>query len=169
MKETFSEVLMFMIPPMLVNGTLNLLYPLRKKISFFAKLDRPIDFGKSFFDGRRILGDSTTLPGILVAVVIGPIAGVIFYGSLYLGFIAGVCTYLGHAAGSFIKRRANVSDSKFLPIIDHSDYIIFTGLVWLYLELISLPIFLISWVVILVIQPVFCYIGYKLGLRAEPL
>ncbi len=165
MKEIFINVFIFLIPPMIVNGSFNFLSPLRRKNSFFAKLDRPIDFGKLFFDGRRILGDSTTFPGIIVAIIVGPIVGFIVYNSLYIGLLIGICTYLGHAVGSFLKRRVGISDGKFLPVIDHSDYIMFNGIVWLVLGLLSFKIFLISWLTILIIHPMFCYLGYKLGIR----
>jgi CDP-2,3-bis-(O-geranylgeranyl)-sn-glycerol synthase len=167
MQEIFIEVFTFLIPPMIVNGSLNFLHPLRKNSEFFAKLDKPIDGHKNFFDGKRILGESTTFPGIIVVIIIGPAIGYLIYNSLFLGLIVGICTYLGHASGSFLKRRINIPDGKFLPIIDHGDYIIFTGLVWLAMGLISFKIFLISWVTILIIHPIFCYLGYKLGIRSE--
>ncbi len=167
MQEIFIEVFTFLIPPMVVNGSLNFLHPLRKQSNFFANLDKPIDGNKNFLDGKRILGDSTTFPGIFVAIIVGPILGYFVYSSVYLGLIAGICTYLGHASGSFIKRRFNIPDGKFLPIIDHSDYVIFTGLVFLLIGMISPRIFLISWFTILIIHPGFCYFGYKLGIRSE--
>lgn len=167
MLEIFVKVFWFLLPPMIVNGSLNLLNPLRRKSQLFLKLDKPIDFGKNFFDGKRMLGDSTTFPGIFVALIVGLTVGWVFYKSFIAGPIIGTCTYLGHAFGSFIKRGAGIEDHKFLPIIDHSDYIILNGIIWMLLGLLSFKIFLISWITTLIVHPIFCYLGYKLGIRTR--
>jgi CDP-2,3-bis-(O-geranylgeranyl)-sn-glycerol synthase len=153
---------------MLVNGSLNLLYPLRG-YNVIKKIDRPIDLKKSLFDNNRILGDSTTFAGIFVSLLVGALSGYIVYENFMIGLVVGASTYIGHALGSFTKRRLGIDDGKFLPIVDHGDYIFVNGLVFMFLNLIDYKIFLLSLIITLIIQPVFCYVGYRLKIRQNPL
>lgn len=91
----------------------------------------PLDFGREFRDGRRILGDGVTWRGTIIGTGIGTaigilqgiIAGDIFYGAL-LGFSLGLGALLGDAAGSFIKRRINIGRGRPAPILDQLDFVI---------------------------------------------
>ena len=91
----------------------------------------PLDFGREFRDGRRILGDGVTWRGTIIGTGIGTaigilqgiIAGDIFYGAL-LGFSLGLGALLGDAAGSFIKRRINIGRGRPAPILDQLDFVV---------------------------------------------
>ncbi|NJE08344.1 CDP-2,3-bis-(O-geranylgeranyl)-sn-glycerol synthase [Thermococcus sp. M39] len=76
----------------------------------------PMDFGKKFRDGRRILGDGKTWRGFFGGLFTGTLIAVVqyyitpnFYGSftmaLKLGFALSLGALLGDLIGSFIKRR----------------------------------------------------------------
>ncbi|HIP89546.1 MAG TPA: CDP-2,3-bis-(O-geranylgeranyl)-sn-glycerol synthase [Thermococcus paralvinellae] len=76
----------------------------------------PMDFGRKFRDGRRILGDGKTWRGFLGGLLTGTLIAAIqycltpdFYGSLdtalKLGFALSLGALLGDLIGSFIKRR----------------------------------------------------------------
>jgi len=69
----------------------------------------PVDLGRYFIDGRRVLGDGKTLEGFALGVSAGVITGLVlssiglheFLSSFLLAFGAMV----GDLVGSFIKRR----------------------------------------------------------------
>lgn len=83
-----------------------------------------VDFGRKFFDGRRILGDGKTWSGFFGGSLIGVGLGVVIYyitkvpflgylGHYYPGVIASLAiivpmsfgSLIGDMAGSFLKRR----------------------------------------------------------------
>ena len=79
----------------------------------------PMDFGKKFKDGRRILGDGKTWRGFFGGLLAGTLVAVIqyyltpnFYGSLAmalkLGFALSLGALLGDLIGSFVKRRVGM-------------------------------------------------------------
>lgn len=79
----------------------------------------PMDFGKNFVDGKRILGDGKTWRGFFGGLCTGIFVAVIqyyitpnFYGSLTmalkLGFALSLGALLGDLIGSFIKRRVGM-------------------------------------------------------------
>ncbi len=80
---------------------------------------KPIDGGRFWRDGRRILGDGKTWRGFAGGVAIGTAVGVFqyfitpsFYGSfrtaLLLAFALSFGALFGDLVGSFFKRRANL-------------------------------------------------------------
>ncbi len=79
----------------------------------------PIDGGKNWRDGRRILGDGKTWRGFLGGLTCGTLTGLIqyfltpgFYGNLrtaaLLAFLLALGALTGDLVGSFFKRRANL-------------------------------------------------------------
>ncbi|ASI99421.1 CDP-2,3-bis-(O-geranylgeranyl)-sn-glycerol synthase [Thermococcus celer] len=80
---------------------------------------RPIDGGRTWRDGRRLLGDGKTWRGLAGGVTIGTLVGVLqyyitpgYYGSLktavLLAFLLSFGALIGDLTGSFIKRRVNL-------------------------------------------------------------
>ncbi len=143
---------------------------------------RPIDFGKNFFDGRRILGDGKTIRGFISGIICGIITALIFaplYEILtdkleaieileyaFLGFLLGFGTVLGDSMGSFIKRRFNVKRGETFPILDQLDFmlgaILMLWLVWSPVT-ISLELF---FAILIMTGPLHLfgnYMAYKLG------
>lgn len=98
----------------------------------FSKLLRrrhPIDFGKYFLDGRRILGDGKTIEGFLVGVLIGSIAGhltLATYTNPSLGstFVLSFGAMLGDSVGSFAKRRMGIPQGQNVLPLDQSMFIL---------------------------------------------
>ncbi|ASA78413.1 CDP-2,3-bis-(O-geranylgeranyl)-sn-glycerol synthase [Thermococcus sp. 5-4] len=79
----------------------------------------PIDGGRNWRDGRRILGDGKTWRGFFGGLACGTLTGVVqyfltpgFYGDLrtaaLLAFLLALGALLGDLIGSFLKRRANL-------------------------------------------------------------
>ncbi len=96
----------------------------------------PIDFGKNFFDGRRILGGGKSIKGtaaglffafigVLTISLVFPETGDVL-GANYLayGMLLAVGAILGDFAGSFAKRRLNVPRGKSIFLLDQLDFII---------------------------------------------
>ena len=88
----------------------------------------PLDFGRSFIDGRRIFGDGKTVQGFILGVALGVSAG------LFQEFITGPLTYrglslslgsvLGDLAGSFVKRRLGFERGELAPLLDQTDFLV---------------------------------------------
>lgn len=161
------NIILFLIPAIFFNFSLNVFYEF-KRLFGFIKFDYPFDFKIKFFDGNRILGESTTWGGLLVVILLGFISD--FW--LDIGFsliLFGLLVFFGHALGSFIKRRFNYERGRFMPIIDHGDYIIFSGIFFLINNKIEFNTFIISLLLVLLFQPLVTFIFYKIGLRDNPL
>ncbi|RDD53518.1 MAG: CDP-2,3-bis-(O-geranylgeranyl)-sn-glycerol synthase [Candidatus Korarchaeota archaeon NZ13-K] len=100
--------------------------------SYFANMSpvifgggRPLDMGRNFLDGRRILGDHKTLRGFLSGLVVGSLVGLI-QGRLLQGFALSLGAMVGDCFGSFLKRRMGISEGKPAPILDQEGFLIFS-------------------------------------------
>ncbi len=106
---------------------------------------RPLDFGRKFLDGRRILGDGKTIRGffggifggILIAhvqILIENTFGFSLYSSLgyleflHLTFLLSFGSMVGDSFGSFIKRRFGFERGRSFPILDQLTFLIFAYL-----------------------------------------
>ncbi len=91
--------------------------PIVARHIFKNRFSAPIDFNKSFFDKKPILGTHKTWRGLLVAVVITSItSGFCGYG-FKLGAMVGFYSMTGDLMASFIKRRLNLeSGAKFTGV-----------------------------------------------------
>jgi CDP-2,3-bis-(O-geranylgeranyl)-sn-glycerol synthase len=153
------------IPLWIVNGGLNFLYPLKQRYPYLSKIDRPIDTGAVFWDGRRLFGDSTTILGIVVALTIS------FLLTLFIPldyFVVFLGAYGGHMIGSFIKRRMGKSDGEYVPVIDHGDAIITLAFLYALQARFTLPVLITSICITLVLYPLVCKVAYTLKLRKYP-
>ena len=152
----------------------------------------PLDFGKTFRDGRRILGDGKTFRGTFLGAFCGIFAGLI------LNFVASACpslglpgfgegielilvlvglsfgAMLGDIVASFFKRRMGLTRGAPLFLIDQLDFVFgswaLTFLLapgWFQENFTSLII-----IIVLVITPLLHritnVIGYKIKAKKEP-
>ncbi|MGQ9459994.1 MAG: CDP-2,3-bis-(O-geranylgeranyl)-sn-glycerol synthase [Candidatus Bathyarchaeaceae archaeon] len=99
----------------------------------------PLDAGRTFFDGKPILGSHKTLRGFFFGLVIGTLVGflqtVLFqhvlsqydarfqYGVL-LGFMLSLGALVGDSLESFVKRRLDLPPGASLPIADQLDFVV---------------------------------------------
>lgn len=164
----FKEVLQFAAPCWLVNMSLNSIYIFKTQFPNLAKYDYPIDGCKNLLDGHRALGNSTTWPGLVVAIIAGSLLSIIFSFNLGLGMIFGLSVYFGHALGSFIKRRAGYPDGKYMPFVDHGDYIVTTGIILGLLHQFTWLAILIGVIITYIVHPIVTYIAYLLKLHKYP-
>ncbi len=132
----------------------------------------PMDFGKSFFDKRRIFGSNKTFRGFFFGLAVG--AGVGFVECLLFRYpwpfliLAPLGALLGDLTGAFLKRRLDIAPGGLLPIVDQIDFVV-GALVF------SLPLMIISWqlavVVLLITPPIHLFtnfLAYKLKLKKNP-
>lgn len=148
------------------NISLNLLYVLKHSFPRIVDLDRPIDGGINFWDRRRFIGDSTTILGLVVALVCSLVA---FYSGLFdnvVAILTPFLVYAGHMIGSFIKRRMN-KNNTFVPFVDHGDYVLASGLVLCSLGYVSVSLALVCLLLTYILHPIAVLLAFKLGLRKE--
>lgn len=131
-----------------------------------------MDFGKNFFDGKRIFGDNKTFRGFFFGLAIGMLVGladVLVFGLPMPFFVLNpLGTLLGDLAGAFLKRRLGIAPGKPLPIADQIDFVI--GAL-----LFSIPLGILSWeltvTVLLITPPIHLFtnfLAYKLKLKTNP-
>jgi CDP-2,3-bis-(O-geranylgeranyl)-sn-glycerol synthase len=100
---------------------------------------QPMDFGRTFFDGKPFLGYHKTFRGFLAGIIVGTFVGLVqtllfeqflfqispqFQYSILLGFTLSLGALTGDLIESFIKRRLNRSPGSSLPVADQIDFIL---------------------------------------------
>jgi CDP-2,3-bis-(O-geranylgeranyl)-sn-glycerol synthase len=147
---------------------------------------RPIDGGRSWKDGRRLLGDGKTWRGLAGGVLAGIAVG---GAGMWLQALAGwqlpshtavtVCTFaagalLGDLAKSFLKRRLGKAKGDAWPVADQYDLVagalLLTALLapsWLF-STITLPIFI--WILIAtpILHRITNIAGHRMGVKEVP-
>jgi len=133
----------------------------------------PIDGGRLFLDGKRILGDGKTVEGFLIGVAAGTLTGLILQLlSLHTVIEAlplSLGALLGDCLGSFIKRRMGLKRGDSLHVADQLLFLVFS--LTLYSLAFKPPP--LSWVLfLLVFTPIAHrltnYVAYRLGLKPVP-
>ena len=156
----------------------------------------PMDFGRNWFDGRRILGSSKTWSGFLFGtfaavpiallqawlILIAPpnLQLVPHYGPTVLAavpvaFLLTGGALTGDAVGSFIKRRLRFESGRRVIGLDQLPFVLVPiGLgLWLYPS-IFVPTFFsleaLLWVLLLTVglHTLFNWIGFKIGTKKVP-
>jgi len=90
----------------------------------------PIDRGRNFIDGSRILGDNKTDRGFAYGFLLGIVAGLaeaaLFanYALVAVGIVASFGALLGDLLGAFLKRRLDIPPGSPLPVVDQLDFIL---------------------------------------------
>lgn len=109
---------------------------------------RPIDFGRNFVDGERVLGAHKTFRGFVSGLVVGALVGAVcsyvFSKNLFtVAILASLGALLGDMAGAFVKRRLKIKPGAPLPIVDQLDFVIGAIILVSLFSMISLPVVLI--------------------------
>ncbi len=131
-----------------------------------------MDFGKNFFDGKRVFGNNKTFRGFLFGFAIGVMVGlmeiVAFHFPIFFAFLIPLGALLGDLAGAFLKRRIGIAPGGLLPIVDQVDFV--AGAI-----VFSIPLAIVSWqlavTVLLITPPIHLftnYLAYKLKLKKNP-
>jgi len=93
----------------------------------------PLDFGKNWRDGRRILGDGKTIRGLIGGTACGILAGLIqmqlaLFPDLGRFTLTAIITLsfgalLGDIIKSFFKRRLGFARGAEFPLVDQLDFV----------------------------------------------
>ncbi len=172
----FWRALYFLISPY----TANAFPPL-------AKGKRAIDFGKNFFDGKRLFGDGKTWEGLFAGILGGTLCGTIawfFYPFLneiaqshnfslpyispFTAFIISLGALIGDIAGSFIKRRLGMKRGAPAPGLDQLDFIFGAYAFGMFFTDVSLEMFLWTLLITPLIHRLANILGYLAKLKKEP-
>ncbi len=155
---------MFYLPAMTANAA-----------PVFIRRGKPIDGGKKFIDGKRILGDGKTYEGFIVGLYFGLIV-IAFYiilaentSYIYWGVPSVLGALLGDMLGSFIKRRLSIPRGGKAFLLDQLDFF-FGATLGLIVGgvFVSLHIVLCGLFIILVLHIATNRIAYMLGLKDVP-
>lgn len=162
--DLLSQSIVFMLPVWAANIVCNLLHFAKKH---FKVYDAAADLGRVFYDNNRIVGEGITWIGLILCFLS---AGSISWlqGRGAEGILLGLGVWLGGGVGSFIKRRFSLSQGDFFPILDHSDYVIGAFAFYALVQPLDLRMVAVSLFITLVFHPVFCVIGYFLGIKDHP-
>ncbi|MCJ7714135.1 CDP-2,3-bis-(O-geranylgeranyl)-sn-glycerol synthase [Candidatus Bathyarchaeota archaeon] len=155
------EALLFIFPAYCANAT-----------PVLAGGGLTMDFGKNFYDGKRVFGSNKTFRGFFFGLTIGILVGFVelflFDFPLLFVLLPPLGALLGDLTGAFIKRRLGISPGHLLPIVDQIDFVI--GALFF-----SIPLSIIYWelavAVILITPPIHLLtnlIAYTLGLKKHP-
>lgn len=169
--ESFAELVLFLVPIYVANS-----------IPVVLGGGTPLDFGKKFTDGRRLLGEGKTVRGFVSGVLGGTLAGgivalmltLVFFQTAQLQFIGAFLlslgTMTGDAFGSFLKRRFNMK--RGMPFIPDSIVFMVFALVFVFpvvntllYELSNLGFFFI---LTIILHPLTNTLANRLGLKNVP-
>jgi CDP-2,3-bis-(O-geranylgeranyl)-sn-glycerol synthase len=149
----------------------------------------PIDMGKKFRDGRRILGDGKTFRGFLFGVLGGVFTGIIQYGVenifgfsifstlplpsfLILSSLLSFGALTGDIFGSFVKRRVGFERGRSFPVLDQLGFLVFAFLFAsihpAFGTLYTPDVILTGIIITPILHVVTNIIAYKLGLKEVP-
>lgn len=129
---------------------------------------RPIDGGRLFADGRRILGNSKTWRGLVGAILTSALLGSLLGYTLGVGMVVGATAMLGDMLSSFTKRRIGLESSAQAPLLDQVPESLFPALA-------LREVFALSWLDIgvitltfILLEVIFSKLFYYLGVRKRP-
>ncbi len=152
------------LPAMIANGS---------PVVFKGK--NPLDMGKNFIDGHRILGDGKTVEGFIVGILAGTVFGAIeaalAWNTRYIaiGFLGGLGAMLGDVAGSFIKRRLGYKRGHPVLILDQLDFALCSTVFYYLYDIEMNPIsLLLIYVTIFLLHILTNRLAYKTGLKNVP-
>jgi len=156
----------------------------------------PMDFGRNWFDGRRILGTSKTWSGFLFGTFVAvpivllqawliliappnlqlvPLYADTVYAALPVAFLLTGGALAGDALGSFIKRRLGWASGARVVGLDQLPFVLVPiGLgLWLYPSIFGPTFFSLEallWVLLLTVglHTLFNWIGFKIGTKRVP-
>lgn len=129
---------------------------------------RPLDGGRTWFDRRRVFGDSKTVRGLALSVaasaVLGPLLGI----SVSLAALAALAAMAGDLLSSFIKRRLHQASGAAMIGLDQIPESLFPLLVLRRAFLLSSAEILAGVLVFMIIELSVSRIAYGLRMRKRP-
>lgn len=172
--ENIIFALLFFLPA----GISNMTPVFSNKVPGLRDWKTPLDLGKNY-RGQRILGQNKTWRGLVSGVVMGTLVGYILsqtyfseYNTVLFVLTAASMSLgalVGDAVESFFKRQHGIKSGQPWFPFDQTDYII-GGLVFT-LPFTFIPFWLVLWIVGIYfgLHLLSSYIGYRLGLKDQPI
>ncbi|MDI9620045.1 MAG: CDP-2,3-bis-(O-geranylgeranyl)-sn-glycerol synthase [Candidatus Nezhaarchaeota archaeon] len=108
--ELVASAILFALPAYIANAA-----PLI--LARFVVNRKPMDLGRCWVDGRRILGDNKSIEGFASGVLAGLLVGTVLDDAAR-GFLMGLGAMIGDVLGSFVKRRLNIEEGASAPVLD---------------------------------------------------
>ena len=147
------------------NIALNLIYVIKRYFPETKKYDYPLDCGLKYRK-ERLLGDSITMQGLIISLIISLALEIATQQTMWT--IVPLAVYGGDILGSFIKRRLHCRRGDYLPIIDHGNYMILLGLIFLIAGYADIWFVLLAILLNYILHPLACWLAFKLKLRQLP-
>ena len=153
---------------------------------------KPLDFGRNFIDGDRLIGNGVTWRGTIVGTIIGVLIGLIqgsvafYYGNIFnlipgvmiqgpiptsilqgaiIGLFLGGGALIGDACGSFLKRRIGLERGKPAPFLDQLDFVIGALVFASIIVVIPLNMILLIIIITVVLHLLTNIIAYLIGMK----
>lgn len=128
----------------------------------------PLDGGRLLADGRRLLGETKTVRGVVLAVVTVTPAAVLFGHAWWVGALFALASLVGDAASSFVKRRLGIESSGRASGLDQIPEALLPLLVC-YRSLDLTPLLVAAVVVLFTVgQMMISPLMFRLGIRHRP-
>ena len=133
----------------------------------------PIDFNKTFLDGKPIFGSHKTIRGFFAGLIVGTLVGFVqntaFQFNVLLGFVLSLGALVGDLFDSFVKRRLGFPPGSSFPIADQLDFVVGALLFSLLVPpLPDLPRILIVLIVTPPIHLLTNFLAFRLGVKSTP-
>ena len=153
--------LLFLI--LIANGA-----PILGAVVFRSSFDHPLDNGVIFGDGRPLFGESKSWRGILLALLLTPLASILVGLGWLLGIVVAVFAMLGDLFSSFIKRRMGMPSSSMALGLDQVPEVLFPLLACDWLVEMTLQQIGLLVLLFFVLELVLSRILYWLHIRSQP-
>jgi CDP-diglyceride synthetase len=169
MPHLFLSILIFSVPCWITNISFQCIRAVKDRIPHHHWLRKSkIDsFDFIFFDSKPFIGSGLRITSLVPILILPFFFNLFLPISLIYYFSITSLVFLGDLIGSIIKRRLGYKKGEFAPFIDHGDYILLTGSVFVYEGYISLEIFILSLLLTYLLHPIVCMIGYKLQFKKD--
>jgi CDP-2,3-bis-(O-geranylgeranyl)-sn-glycerol synthase len=161
--ELVFEALKFIFPAYCANA-----------IPVIAGGGLPMDFGKTFFDGKPIFGSHKTFrgffSGLIVGTAVGLLESLVFGYPVFFGTVLSLGALLGDLAGAFVKRRLGVTPGNLMPVFDQVDFVVgaIVFSIPFFLQFLSLPLVVAMLVITPPLHLLTNFVAYKMGLKSNP-
>ena len=132
------------------------------------RFDAPLDGGKLFIDGQRLLGDSKTWRGVIGSILVTATVASLMGLPAVAGASIGALAMGGDILASFAKRRLRLASSSMAPVLDQVPESLLPALVLrrtFGLDIISV---LVLVGVFIVFELGVSVVLYRLGVRKRP-
>ena len=129
---------------------------------------RPLDGERVLADGYRLLGNSKTWRGLLVAPLVTGLATVPLTLPVGVGVVIGLAAMLGDLLSSFVKRRLGMASSSMAFGLDQIPEALLPLLV--VADRFELSWWAIGWIVVgfIVLELALSRVLFRFGIRARP-